>query len=74
MKIERLIAMANQIGDFFESYPDPALAKKSIANHINRFWARNMREQLVKHVLENQGEGLHAKVSEAIREHESILV
>jgi formate dehydrogenase subunit delta len=37
MKIERLIAMANQIGDFFESYPDAELAKQSIANHIKNF-------------------------------------
>jgi hypothetical protein len=33
-----------------------------------------MRQELIKHVLENQGTGLHTKVSEAIREHQSILV
>lgn len=73
MKTERLIVMANQIGDFFESYPDAELAKKSIASHIKNFWAQNMRQQLIRHVLENQGAGLHAKVSEAIREHQARL-
>jgi len=29
MEIEKLIKMANQIGDFFEAYPDAELAKKT---------------------------------------------
>ncbi|PKO51594.1 MAG: formate dehydrogenase [Betaproteobacteria bacterium HGW-Betaproteobacteria-2] len=73
MNIERLIVMANQIGDFFESYPDVELAKKSIAAHIKNFWALKMRQQLVTHVLEKQGSGLHAMVTEAVREHQATL-
>ena len=73
MNMEHLITMANQIGDFFSSYPDSAQARKDIANHIQRFWAHNMRAQLVRHVAENQGAGLSPIVAGAIREHASEL-
>jgi len=74
MNIQHLITMANQIGDFFSSYPDQAEARQDIAQHINRFWAHNMREQLVRHVTENGGQGLTPIVAEAIRENASLLV
>lgn len=73
MKTQRLVSMANQIGDFFASYPDGEQAKSAIAAHIKAYWAKNMREQIVSHVLKNQGEGLHETVSAAIREHQSVL-
>ncbi len=73
MSIERLIEMANQIGDFFESYPDAELAKKGIAAHIKNFWALNMRKQIVAYALENKGAGLHAMVGDAIRENQATL-
>lgn len=73
MQIERLISMANQIGDFFESYPNPEQAKEGIAQHIKRFWAKNMREQIIAYVKQQQGQGLHLMVGEAIREHEAYL-
>jgi formate dehydrogenase subunit delta len=74
MNLEHLITMANQIGDFFSSYPDPEQAREDIANHIHRFWAQNMREQIVRHVTENQGAGLKPIVASAIQEHASLLV
>lgn len=73
MNLEHLITMANQIGDFFSSYPDPIQARKDIAKHIQHFWARNMREQIVRHVTENQGAGLNPIVASAIKEHASLL-
>ncbi len=73
MNLEHLITMANQIGDFFSSYPDPVQARKDIANHIQRFWAHNMRQQLVRHVTENQGAGLSPIVAGAIKEHAALL-
>ena len=69
MKIDHLVVMANQIGDFFKSYPDQVQAKKDIAQHISRFWASSMRQQILTHVLEKKGDGLEAIVSEAISEH-----
>lgn len=74
MTIERLIVMANQIGDFFESYPNPEQAKEGIANHIKKFWALNMRQQIVNYVKEKDAAGLHMLVGAAIRENEAALL
>ncbi|WP_332693248.1 formate dehydrogenase subunit delta [Bosea sp. (in: a-proteobacteria)] len=41
--LAKLARMANQIGDFFKSYPDEQ-AIPAIADHINQFWTRRMRE------------------------------
>ncbi len=73
MKAEHLITMANQIGDFFKSYPDSEQAKQDIVTHIKRFWALRMRQQIVSHVQDQQGVGLHPMVSEAIRQHAAML-
>ena len=66
MQTEQLIKMANQVGDFFESYPDQVQAQQDIAQHLNRFWALSMRQQIAAHVKEADGIGLHAKVISAI--------
>jgi formate dehydrogenase subunit delta len=73
MNLEHLITMANQIGDFFSSHPDQIQARQDIATHIQRFWAHNMRKQIVRHVAENQGAGLNPIVINAIKEHASLL-
>jgi formate dehydrogenase subunit delta len=52
VRIERLVAMANDIGMFFEADPDKAEAAKSIANHLKRFWDPRMRRQIVGHYRE----------------------
>ena len=69
MQTETLIKMANQVGDFFESYPDVTQAQKDIAYHLNRFWTKDMRNQIAAHVAQKNGEGLHAKVASAISQH-----
>ena len=69
MKTETLIKMANQIGDFFEAEPNQAQAQQDIALHLNRFWAKDMRNQIAEHVKSAQGAGLHAQVIEAISKH-----
>jgi formate dehydrogenase subunit delta len=74
MNIEHLITMANQIGTFFSAYPDRELAKNEIVSHIKRFWAHNMRQQLVTHVNDKQGQGLDAIVTDAVRQHVGQLV
>lgn len=73
MNIETLITMANQIGDFFKSYPDSEQAKKDIVIHIKRFWALRMRQQIVAHAHEQQGAGLMPMVQEAILQHQALL-
>jgi formate dehydrogenase subunit delta len=65
--------MANQIGSFFESYPDQVEASAEIANHLRKFWEPRMRRAMLKHVDEHQGEGLDAIVLAAIRTHRQSL-
>ncbi len=67
MDIQRLISMANQIGDFYESYPDQSHAQQDIAGHLNKFWALQMRKQIAAHVSEQGGQGLHPQVQSAIK-------
>jgi formate dehydrogenase subunit delta len=50
MQTETLIKMANQVGDFFGAEPDQAQAKKDIANHLNKFWTKDMRNQIAAHL------------------------
>jgi formate dehydrogenase subunit delta len=69
MQIDHLVTMANQIGDFFKFYPDRDLAKKDIAQHLSRFWASSMRQQILAHVHDKGGEGLEEIVIEAIKQH-----
>jgi formate dehydrogenase subunit delta len=69
LKTEHLITMANQIGSFFNSYPDTEQAKKDIARHIKRFWAPTMCKQIIEHVTQHQGSGLEPMVESAIKEH-----
>jgi len=67
MDIQRLISMANQIGDFYESYPDQSHAQQDIAGHLNKFWALQMRRQIAQYVTEQNGQGLHPQVQTAIK-------
>lgn len=67
MDIQRLISMANQIGDFYESYPDQSHAQQDIAGHLNKFWALPMRKQIAEYVRQQGGQGLHAQVQDAIK-------
>ena len=69
MRAEKLIIMANQVGDFYQAFPDQAEARKEIAGHLNKFWNLNMRQSIATHVKEKQGVGLHARVIEAIKAH-----
>ena len=69
MNIDHLITMANQIGDFFKSYPDQEKAKEDIANHLTKFWAPPMRTQIKAYVEKEAGNGLELIVIDAIKKH-----
>jgi formate dehydrogenase subunit delta len=74
MDIHRLVQMANDIGAFFESEPDRAVAMDGIAGHIKRFWDPRMRRELLSWVDEHAGEGLKELVLAALRRnHEKLL-
>lgn len=74
MKDEQLVSMANQIGDFFKSYPDAEQAKSDIVQHLARFWAESMRQQLLTHIQQHAGHGLQPLVLEAIQQHQAALL
>ena len=69
MNIKRLISMANQIGDFYESYSNKIQAQENIAGHLNNFWALPMRKQIAEYVNNQGGNGLHEMVQVAIKAH-----
>ncbi|GAN78575.1 formate dehydrogenase subunit delta [Acidocella aminolytica] len=64
MKIEKLVHMANQIGDFF-GHEQEDEAVTSIAAHLKKFWERRMLAQIFTH-LEAGGAGLHDRVRKAV--------
>ncbi|HVY05585.1 MAG TPA: formate dehydrogenase subunit delta [Burkholderiales bacterium] len=65
MNIDRLVRMANDIGNFFKSEPDHAVAVDGVAGHIRRFWDPRMRKEIVAH-LEGGGDGLSGLAREAV--------
>ena len=73
MHVENLIKMANQIGDFFASFPDRAEALDGVATHIKKFWEPRMRRALLEH-LDSAGYGeFNATTADALREHRARL-
>lgn len=73
MNVEHLVAMANQIAQFYEAYPDRAEALSSAARHIRRSWDPRMRRDLLSHLDATGGEGLYPFTLEAIRAHRKDL-
>lgn len=67
MDIDNLIKMANQIGSFYDSLPDPDEASREISGHIKKFWAPRMRIQLLDFVEQEDGAGLSPIVLASIR-------
>lgn len=65
MKIERLIKMANDIGNFFNSETDKEIAAEGIKNHILRSWDPRMRKAIIAYCQED-GSELNGLVKTAI--------
>ena len=66
MNPERLVAMANDIANFFAAEPDSQTAISGVADHLKRFWDPRMRKQIVAHLRERGGAGLSALASAAV--------
>lgn len=64
--VERLVAMANQIGDFFAPYP-PGQREEGVRNHLRHYWDPRMRQALLAHVAATGGGGLHPHVLAAAK-------
>ena len=61
--------MANQIGAFFESYPDKEQATKDIAIHLKKFWPPIMRKEIIEYVNSSEENLLDDMVDEAIKKY-----
>ncbi len=64
MDVHHLAKMANQIGSFFEAYPDREFAVNEIAAHLRKFWEPRMRDTLFSQ-LDSVKADLHPAVYEA---------
>ena len=64
MKSEQMVHMANQIAQFFRSYPrEEAVA--GVADHFKKFWERRMQAEMFAYV-DGGGAGLDGLVLEAV--------
>ena len=63
--LDRLITMANQIGDFFAPYP-PDRRAEGIRNHLRTYWDPRMRADLLEYIAAG-GDGLQPFVVEGAR-------
>ncbi len=64
MRTEKLVYMANQIGDFFKHRQEEE-AVSEIAGHLKSFWEKRMLAQMFAH-LDAGGQGLHERVKKAV--------
>lgn len=65
MDVHHLAKMANQIGSFFEAYPDKDFAAGEIAAHIRKFWEPRMRDTMFSQLDTVKGD-LHPTVYQAL--------
>jgi formate dehydrogenase subunit delta len=65
MKTERLIKMANDIGDFFNAESNKEIAAEGIAKHILRSWDPRMRRDIITY-CQQDGSALSDLAKKAI--------
>jgi formate dehydrogenase subunit delta len=63
-KIDKLVRMANQIGDFFGPMEEDA-ATRGIAAHLKRFWTPKMISEIMGYLDSNQA-GLNPAAARAV--------
>jgi formate dehydrogenase subunit delta len=56
MKIEKLVKMANDIGNFFDSETDKEIAAEGVKNHLLRSWDPRMRKAIIAYCQEDGSE------------------
>jgi len=62
---KKLVYMANQIGDFYNSYPHDQ-AVKGIGEHIKKFWDPRMLKQIYA-IIQKPDHGLKPNSLEALQ-------
>ena len=58
MDVEHLVAMANDIANFFDAESGKDKAPESVRFHISRYWEPRMRRAIIAHLREKGGAGL----------------
>lgn len=71
MKIERLIKMANDIGDFFNAESNKEIAAEGITKHILRSWDPRMRREIIAY-CQQDGSALSELVRTAVSRLEQV--
>lgn len=56
MKTERLVKMANDIANFFNSESDKEIAVEGVRNHILRSWDPRMRNAIITYCQQDGSE------------------
>jgi formate dehydrogenase subunit delta len=62
---KKLVYMANQMQDFFKSYPHDQ-AVKGIQEHVKKFWDPRMLKQAYE-IIQKPGHGLRPEALEALQ-------
>ena len=65
MSVERLVGMANDIGNFFAAEPLRDDQVAGVHNHLQKFWDQRMRRQIVEYARGGGG-GLSEHVRAAV--------
>lgn len=73
MDAERIVDLANRIGDFFQAYPDRQEAMDGVATHIRRYWEPRMRQQLLAAVDAGAATGLSDLLTATVKERRAAL-
>jgi formate dehydrogenase subunit delta len=66
MNAEKLITMANQIGEFFGAMPDRKQAAEDIFGHLRRMWEPRMRRNLYAYIDSHGTAGLSDIVKDVV--------
>jgi formate dehydrogenase subunit delta len=61
----RLIKMANDIGNFFNSDPDKEAAVEGVFDHLRKSWEPRMRKEIIQYYRED-GSELSELVKQAV--------
>ena len=66
MDVAHLVAMANDIANFFHAEPDRNAALDGVVSHLRRFWEPRMRRQIVAHLHATGGDDLNELARAAV--------
>lgn len=67
MNAERLIEMANDIGNYFKAEPDHDEAVHSVYDHLRKYWESRMQRKIVEYINQHGDEELQPLAREAVQ-------